>query len=131
MQNYTDSCDRESEKRAAYPEKITSYFENITSINDNRDSVILQERENGSKKFHHDSPYEKSVANQSIEEIIRRKKIIRNASETIEQNKTKKIKLYLYNMIQETNLLTTLPGGIIPRHLMEGTQQLVQVLLST
>ena len=40
MQNYIDSCHKESEICAAYPEQSTAHFENVANITINSASVI-------------------------------------------------------------------------------------------
>ena len=44
MQNYIDSCHKESERLAAYPEQSTSNFENIVNITVESASLIPQEK---------------------------------------------------------------------------------------
>ena len=73
MQNYIDSCHRESEKRAAYPENSTANFENILSITVDSDSSIRQEKQNVSNKYHQVNPYDKYEANKIIKEITSKK----------------------------------------------------------
>ena len=41
LQNYIDSCHKESERCAAYPEQSTANFNKITNINVNIDSMTL------------------------------------------------------------------------------------------
>ena len=66
---YVDSCNKESERRAAYPEHSTVHSKNISNINVDNDSVIPQEEKNGGEKY--------LQVNIIIEE---------NRIETIEQN---------------------------------------------
>ena len=46
LQNYIDSCHKESERHAAYPEHITAHFNNVENITVNSDS-ITHRRKNG------------------------------------------------------------------------------------
>ena len=105
-----------------YPEQSTAHLENVANITANSDSVILQEKQNWSKKIAMRILTTKKGVNKSIEEI---------ACETIEQNGSNKIdfKPYLENMIQETNLMTTPLGKSITRNMIMGTED--QVLLPT
>ena len=50
MQTYIDSYKKESEKCAAYPEHSTVHFEYIANITVDSDSVISQEKQNGSEE---------------------------------------------------------------------------------
>ena len=69
MHNYIDSCHRESERCEAYPEKSASNFENVANITFDRDSVILQVKENDSDKNHQINPYDINKTNKSINEM--------------------------------------------------------------
>ena len=44
MQDYIDSCNKESERQASYLEQSTAHFENIANINVDSASVITQEK---------------------------------------------------------------------------------------
>ena len=48
MQENIDSCHKESEIHAAYPEQSTAHFEEVVKITFNSASVITQEKQNGS-----------------------------------------------------------------------------------
>ena len=50
MQNYIDSCHKEPEIRAVYPEQNSVHSENFTNITVDSDSLITQEKHNGSEK---------------------------------------------------------------------------------
>ena len=47
MQNYIDSCHKESERHAAYLEQSTGNFENVADITVDSASVIPQEKKMG------------------------------------------------------------------------------------
>ena len=47
LQNYIDSCYRESERRASYSEKSTAHFNNVANITGDRDSITPQKKKNG------------------------------------------------------------------------------------
>ena len=114
MQNYIDSCHRKSEIRVAYLEQSTAYFKKIVNTTIKSDSIIQQEKQNGSKKDRQENPYDKNEAKKSIKEIAS-KKIEQDAIKTIEKNASKIIdfKTYLDNLIQETNLPTTPLGKVL------------------
>ena len=115
MQNYIESCQKESERCASYTEERTAHFKNVASITINSDSVIPQEKWNGSEEDFQANTYNENEVNKSIEQ---------NVIKTIEQNVSKTIyfKNYLNNLIQEANLLSTLFGKNIVKNLMTGTE---------
>ena len=47
MQENIDSCNKYSEKCAAYPKQSTVHFEDVSNITINSSSVIAQEKQNG------------------------------------------------------------------------------------
>ena len=99
MQDYIDSCHKESERRAAYLEQSTAYYENIENITVDSASLIPQEKQNGNEEDHQVNPYEKNEANKSIKE---------NTSKTLNKRERKiDFKAYFENLIQEANLLNT------------------------
>ena len=76
MRENIDSCHKESEIHAAYPEQSTAHFEEVVKITFNSASVITQEKQNGSQEHHQANTYNENEVNKSIEE---------KASEKIEQ----------------------------------------------
>ena len=67
MQNYIDSCHKELERRAAYPEQSTTNFENVANITVDSDSVIPKDKQNGGEKYRQEIPYSENEANNSIQ----------------------------------------------------------------
>ena len=51
MQEYIDSCHKESGKCAAYPEQSTAHFEDVFNITVDSSSVLVQEKQNGSEDY--------------------------------------------------------------------------------
>ena len=61
MQTYIDSCKKESEKHAAYPEQSNVHFENVANITVDSDSITQREKQNGSEENiqeDHKTPYD-------------------------------------------------------------------------
>ena len=119
-----DSCKKKSEKVAAYTEQSTANFEKITNITVNNDNLIPQKNKMGVSKI-----IRKIV--KFLTEKMSQIRVLKKSRKIIEQNVSERIdfKGYLNNMIQETNLLTTMLGKSITRNLMTGTS--AQVPLST
>ena len=75
-----------------YPEQRTAHFKNVVNITVNSDSVIPQQKQNGSEKDCQAGTYNENEANKSIEEIT---------SKTIEQNARNRIEqIVLENKLQ-------------------------------
>ena len=51
MQTYIDSCKKESEKHAAYPEQSNVHFENVANITVDSDSITPREKKTGVRKI--------------------------------------------------------------------------------
>ena len=86
MQTNIDSVKKEHE---SYLEQNTSYFENIVNILVNSDSVIPQDKQNGSEEYFQEDCkiyYDKNESNGSVNAS---KKIAK--SKKIEQNMSKKL----------------------------------------
>ena len=66
MQNYIDSCHKESERIAAYTEQIFAHFENIVNVTVDNDSVIPQEKY-WSEKDRQANSYKNNETNKGIE----------------------------------------------------------------
>ena len=47
MQEYIDSCRKESKSRSAYPEKNTAHFNNVAKITVDSDSTTPQKKQTG------------------------------------------------------------------------------------
>ena len=67
LQNYIDSCHKESEIRAAYPEQSTAHFEIVANIAIISYNAIPQEKQNESEKYFQENPYDGNEANNGIE----------------------------------------------------------------
>ena len=48
MENYIDILHKEPERRVGYPEQSIAYFEKVANITVKSDSVVPQEKQNGS-----------------------------------------------------------------------------------
>ena len=46
LRNYIDSCHKESERSAEYPEQSTTYFNNVVNITVYNDSITPQKKQN-------------------------------------------------------------------------------------
>ena len=68
MWDYIDSCHKESERRATYPEHSTAYVENVANTTVNSASVIPQEKYNGGEEDCQENPYDKNEGNGRIEQ---------------------------------------------------------------
>ena len=98
-EKYIDSCHKESEICAAYPEQRTVHFKKVANITINSDSVIPQEEKNVVRK----------IVRWFLMEKMRKKLYWGNCEQKIEQNmrKTFYLKVYLDNMLSEAKLLST------------------------
>ena len=68
MWKYIDSCHKELERREAFLEQSTAYFEDVAKITVNSTSAIKQENQNGSKEDGQANTYDKNDVNISIKE---------------------------------------------------------------
>ena len=49
--NYIDSCHKESERRAGYPEQINVHFNNVANITVDSDSITSQKKQYGREEY--------------------------------------------------------------------------------
>ena len=91
LQTYIDSCHKESEIRAAYPEQSNAHLNNIVNITVNSDSITPHKKKNGREEDRQDDFHITFDKNEENKSIFASETIEPNASETIELSTSNKI----------------------------------------